>query len=92
MKDFHNQKDLFKAIYDLWDDGNNKTLNEVNWINAHCFTIDYFLYWMGLHGYKLQKVKKKNVRFYDPIETIQNSNDERKKKNDLLLSNILNNK
>ena len=89
MKDFHDQKDLFKAIYEQWCTKDDKILNEVNWVNAQCFTIDYFLWWMGLHGYKLQKVKKKNVNFYNPIQTIQKCNNIRRGKLDETLTNAL---
>lgn len=49
MKDFHDQKDLFKAIYEQWKDGKpeHKVLDDVNWVDAHVFTIDFFLWWMG---------------------------------------------
>lgn len=89
MKDFHDQKDLFKAIYEQWCDANDEVLNRVSWVDAHCFTIDYFLWWMGLHGYKLQKVKKKNVDFYDPIDTINICNNKRAGKlNEILSENL----
>ena len=71
IKDFHDQKDLFKAIYEQWKDGEHKTLENVSWVDAHVFTIDYFLQWMGLHGYKLQKIRKKDIEFYDIEETIE---------------------
>lgn len=81
MKDFHDQKDLFKAIYAQYSEGNNKELlSNVNWRDAHCFTIDVFLWWMGMHGYKLQKSRKKGVEFYDPIDTIKYFTDLRKSK------------
>lgn len=78
LKDFHDQKDFFKAIYAQYSEGKaKKLLSEVNWIDAHCFTIDVFLWWMGVHGYKLQKARKRDVEFYDPIETIQHYLEER---------------
>lgn len=89
MKDFHDQKDLFKAIYEQWKTGDNQVLEDVNWVDAHVFTIDYFLWWMGLHGYKLQKSRKKGVDFYDPIETIEKCNNIRNGKTSDLLKKIL---
>ena len=72
LKDFHDQKDFFKAIYEQYSNSNSKELlSRVNWVDAHCFTIDVFLWWMGKHGYKLQKSRKKGVDFFDPIETIK---------------------
>lgn len=92
MKDFHDQKDLFKAIYTQWkseDPEQKNILDDVNWIDTHVFTIDFFLWWMGLHGYKLQKSKKKNIKFHDPIETIEHHNSIRRGKEVDLLKNIL---
>ncbi len=72
LKDFHDQKDFFKAIYEQYSNSNSKELlSRVNWVDAHCFTIDVFLWWMGKHGYKLQKSRKKGVDFFDPMETIK---------------------
>ncbi len=70
IKDFHDQKDLFKAIYAQWAKEND-ILERVNWVDAQIFTIDVLLWWMGLHGYKLQKIRKKGLEFSDPIETIK---------------------
>jgi hypothetical protein len=79
IKDFHDQKDLFKAIYEQWQEEND-VLKNISWVDAHVFSIDVFLWWMGLHGYKLQKVRKQGLEFYDPQETIQHFNDIRKGK------------
>lgn len=90
IKDFHDQKDLFKAIYQQYKGGNSKKLlQDVNWIDAHVFTIDVFLWWMGQHGYKLQKAKKKGVKFYDPEETIRHFNDLRNKATEDLFKEII---
>jgi len=89
MKDFHDQKDLFKAIYGQWKDGETKVLEDVNWVDAHVFTIDYFLWWMGHNGYKLQKIRKKGVEFYDPVETIEKCNNIRRGVSSELLKNAM---
>jgi len=87
LKDFHDQKDFFKAIYAQYGEGNSKDLlDRVSWVDAHCFTIDVFLWWMGRHGYKLQKTRKKGVEFFDPNETINHFTDLRKS---VSLSDIL---
>ncbi len=51
MRDFHDQKDIFKSI-SWW--GQNSKAN-IEWIKAHCYVIDIFLKFMALHGYTLQK-------------------------------------
>jgi len=65
LKDFHDQKKLFKIIQQ-WADGQNDFNKLPNsWIDNQIFTIDYFLWCMALHGYKLQKIKSKKVEFLD---------------------------
>jgi len=67
--DFHDQKDLMKTIWEWWGEQiEEKT--DIKWRNAHVFVIDYFLWFMGIHGYKLQKDKTKNVEFRNIHETI----------------------
>lgn len=70
IKDFHDQKDLFKTIQ-KWADGQN-SFNDLSnsWVENQIFTIDYFLWCMALHGYKLQKIKSKEIEFLN-IETIK---------------------
>lgn len=53
MRDFHDQKALFKAIHNEYDLNDNKKCP--NWIQAHIYTIDIFLWYMGQRGYTLQK-------------------------------------
>ncbi len=58
MRDFHDQKDLFKTIFDrvnMKDDSWQK----ITWIQAHIFTIDCFLWFMAKRGYTLQKSRVK---------------------------------
>lgn len=69
LRDFHDQKDLFKTIWEWWGDKIEDSTS-IKWIDAHIFTIDYFLWFMGIHGYKLQKDRTKNVDFRDIQETI----------------------
>lgn len=70
MKDFHDQKDLFKAIHELYKDNESLKKMPQSWVDNHIFVVDYFLWFMGQHGYKLQKVRKKGVEFYDLQATI----------------------
>lgn len=87
FKDFHDQKDLMKALHDLYKD--NETLKNMpnTWVDNHVFIVDFFLYFMSLHGYKLQKIRNKKVKFYDLNKTV----DEFKEKRIKELSNILSN-
>lgn len=55
MRDFHNCKSLFRGISEhiICDDDN--PANQVNWRQAHCYTIDVFLWFMAKHGFTLQR-------------------------------------
>lgn len=73
MKDFHDQKDLFKSLHEMWAKRLETELPNFNWRDSHIYTVDFFLWFMGLHGYKLQKIKSKDVEFYDIEKTIEES-------------------
>lgn len=60
LRDFHRQKSLFKFLDQVnynWRDPEAKP----DWITAHCYVIDVFLWVMAKHGYTLQKTRKKVV-------------------------------
>jgi len=57
MRDFHDQKDLFKAMHSLYR-GNDQANQMPNWINGHCYVVDWFLWYMASRGYTLQKSRK----------------------------------
>lgn len=59
MRDFHDCKDLFKAIDQFIVCDEDHPANSVSWVQAHCYTIDVFLWFMARHGYTLQKSKAK---------------------------------
>ncbi len=69
MRDFHDQKDLFKAMMMYF---NNSEDCPVNWCDGHVYTIDWFLWFMAAHGYKLQKTTAK-VEYHDIEKTIEKS-------------------
>ncbi len=56
MRDFHDQKDLFKTIQSVMETKNPETCGSVNWMLGQCYCIDVFLKFMAMHGYELRKV------------------------------------
>lgn len=52
MRDFHDQKDLFKTI-DAW--AKQGADYYVDWVRAQIYTCDIFLRYMALRGYTLQR-------------------------------------
>jgi hypothetical protein len=69
MRDFHDQKDLFKSVEQNL--GREEEPYAVPWSNAHCYVIDRFLRFMAAHGYTLQRCRVKDVEFADIFATIQ---------------------
>jgi hypothetical protein len=61
MRDFHDQKDLFKAMDEVAQrsvTNGNAYIKDVSWIGAQVYTVDIFLWVMAKHGYTLQKTRK----------------------------------
>lgn len=61
IRDFHDQKDLFKKIGSIMD--NREELKNLSWVTAQIFTIDIFLWFMARHGYTLQKSRQSKIEF-----------------------------
>lgn len=64
MRDFHDQKELFKALDEvrqraLQNSGHGLYMKDMSWVDAHVYTIDVFLWVMAKYGYTLQKTRKK---------------------------------
>lgn len=74
LRDFHNQKDLFKTI---WGRTNlskfPKEIQDFGWINFHILIIDLFLWWMAKRGYTLQRSRQKVefLNLWDDIEAYE---------------------
>lgn len=60
FRDFHDQKDLFKAIDQIVETPDRDDhVKRPSWIEAHCYVIDVFLWFMARRGYTLQKSRAK---------------------------------
>ncbi len=64
MRDFHDQKDLFKSMHFLYQ-VDEESDPVPFWTKGHVYVIDWFLWFMASRGYTLQKTRKKNVDFLD---------------------------
>lgn len=65
LKDFHDQKEVFKTIQQWACKENSFEELPNSEIDNQIYIIDYFLWCMALHGYKLQNIKSKEVKFLD---------------------------
>ena len=66
MRDFHDQKDTFKALHDLVAVEKHDYCKAISWSAGHCYVIDIFLWHMARHGYVLRKEDKRLP--FDDIE------------------------
>lgn len=60
MRDFHDQKDVFKAMHNTIQNANENG----NPRDGHIYVVDTFLWYMARCGYTLQK-SRKDVPFKD---------------------------
>lgn len=66
MRDFHDQKDTFKALHDTVAVERHEYAKDISWVVGQCYVIDIFLWHMARHGYVLRKADKKLP--FDDIE------------------------
>ena len=67
LRDFHDQKNTFKAIHHLVQVQGIHGSAPVDWVSGHCYVIDVFLWWMAKRGYTLQRSRKK-IDFSDIVD------------------------
>ena len=58
LRDFHDQKNIFKSMHHLYQD-NPSAETAPNWRDGQIYTVDWFLWFMASRGYTLQKSRKK---------------------------------
>lgn len=76
LRDFHDQKDVFKAIDEVVQRRADSYTKDVNWVSAQVYTIDLFLWLMAKHGYTLQR-SRKHVEFQDLDEWVSGAKEVR---------------
>lgn len=59
LRDFHDQKDIFKAMHKIIPEHPDDTIPRPSWIEGHCYVIDIFLWFMARRGYTLQRTRKR---------------------------------
>lgn len=88
MRDFHDQKDLFKGISSIPPPASSIPCAEISWPQAHVYTIDRFLWFMARHGYVLRKSSAK-LPFADINETLREMTAERREAEANVLRQII---
>lgn len=55
LRDFHDQKDIFKLVDSLTTSAPDATIRRPTWVEGQVYVIDTFLWCMARHGYTLQR-------------------------------------
>lgn len=85
LRDFHDQKDIFKAIHQTINVEGHDYCKDVSWVSGQCYVIDIFLWYMAKRGYTLQRTHKKGD-FRNLYEDVKAQRDHR---NNTLLQSML---
>ncbi len=85
LRDFHDQKDLFKYLHDAVDIEDHGMVKDINWTQGHAYVIDIFLFVMAKYGYTLQK-SRSHFNFSDLESVIQENN---KRRSDIFAKSLL---
>jgi hypothetical protein len=70
LRDFHDQKDVFKAMHEIIDVQGHEYARSVDWVAGQCYVIDIFLWFMARRGYTLQRSRAR-VPFRDLDQDIR---------------------
>lgn len=76
LRDFHDQKEIFKAMHEIIDVQGHGYVDAVNWRAGQCYVIDIFLWFMARRGYTLQRSRAK-VPFRDLDADVKEVRDQR---------------
>lgn len=61
LRDFHDQKDVFKAMHEIIQERPGDTIKRPTWIEGQCYVIDVFLWFMARRGYTLQRTRRRGA-------------------------------
>lgn len=70
MRDFHDQKDLFRAMHEIIQVQPDDMIKRPSWVEGHCYVVDVFLWFMARRGYTLQRTRRRG-NFRDLKEDIE---------------------
>lgn len=76
LRDFHDQKDIFKAMHEIIPERPEDVIKRPNWTTGQCYVIDVFLWFMARRGYTLQRTRR-HGNFRDLKTDVRLAKDER---------------
>lgn len=79
LRDFHDQKEVFKAMHQIINVDGHEYARSVDWVTGQCYVIDIFLWFMARRGYTLQRSRAK-VPFRDLHTDLEELRQQRREK------------
>jgi len=58
LRDFHDQKDVFKAMHEIIQERPGDLIKRPTWIEGQVYVIDIFLWFMARRGWTLQRTRR----------------------------------
>ena len=58
LRDFHDQKSVFKAMHGIVREHPGSVAQRPSWIDGQVYVIDVFLWFMAKHGWTLQRTRR----------------------------------
>jgi len=93
LRDFHDQKDLFKAMHDMQQPNGPSELEagafKLDFITGQCYVIDRFLWFMARRGYTLQRSRAR-LPFLDLSADVRAATEKRQAQEGRLLAAWIN--
>lgn len=74
LRDFHDQKDVFKAMHEIIKERPGDFIKRPTWVEGQVYVIDVFLWFMARRGYTLQRTKRRGA-FRDLAADVKAQND-----------------
>lgn len=59
LRDFHDQKDIFKAMHEIIKERPGDLIKRPTWVEGQVYVIDVFLWFMARRGYTLQRTRRR---------------------------------
>jgi hypothetical protein len=76
LRDFHDQKEVFKAMHDMVREDPASFVKRPSWIEGQCYVIDVFLWFMARRGWTMQRTRR-DGDFRDLEADVQAHNEKR---------------
>lgn len=88
LRDFHDQKEVFKAMHEIVREDPAAFVKRPTWIEGQCYVIDVFLFFMARRGWTMQRTRR-NGNFRDLDADVDAKTRQRDQDSAVMLSNMM---